>query len=168
MKLFEIEQKYRIKNPKTIRAFLKKIGARKIAAGSEQNEFFDRRHSLSKQKIAMRLRRHHRQSALTLKGPRVKGLFSKRMEIEAPVDYQLIKKILRFSGFKIIRKYKKRREIYRFQKALITLDRLPKFGWFLEIEGAKKTILRIERKLGLTPSDREKRSYLHMLFGWKH
>ena len=168
MKLFEIEQKYRIKNPKMIRALLKKLNAKKIAGGREINEFFDRQSSLSKKKIAMRLRRHGKKAVLTLKGPRQASRFTKRMEIETPVDYSLVKTILQLSGFKVIRHYKKNRELYRLGKSRVALDHLLKFGWFLEIEGDIRQIARLEKQFGFKESDREKKSYLHMMFGWKH
>lgn len=168
MKSFEIEQKYRVKNPMQIRAILKELGAKKIAGGSETNEFFDRQGSLSRKRIALRLRRFGKKATLTLKGPRLRSRFTKRPEIEAPADYQPIKKILRLSGFRVIRRYQKDRELYRLGKALITLDWLRKFGWFLEIEAQAGVIARLERKLQLGRADREKRSYLHMLFNWKH
>ncbi len=167
MRSFEVEQKYRLKDPKRVRAALKKMGARKIAGGTETNEFFDLGKQLRQDRLAMRLRKYGKKAVLTLKGPRLKSSFTKRLEIEAPVDHAAMKKILRLSGFKIIMHYKKERELYRLGKSLITLDRLSGFGRFLEIEGRPQEIRRIEKKLGLTRADRDKRSYLQMLFGWK-
>ena len=169
MAFVEVEQKYRLKEPAKIRARLKKMGARKIAAGVESNEFYDRGGFLKKQKVALRLRRFGNQPALlTLKGPRIKNKFTKRMEIETPIEYATAKEILGFLGCRILRKYSKRREHYRIGRAHITVDFLKKFGWFLEIEAASKWIQKIERQLGLTRADREERSYLQMLFHWKH
>jgi adenylate cyclase class IV len=48
------------------------------------------------------------------------------------------------------------------------VDFLKRFGWFLEIEGEPRSIRAIEKKLGLGDGDREERSYLQMLFQWKH
>ena len=42
MVFVEIEQKYRLKDPAKVRVLLKKLGAKKIAGGTETNEFFDR------------------------------------------------------------------------------------------------------------------------------
>jgi predicted adenylyl cyclase CyaB len=168
MSFVEIEQKYRLKDPKRVRAVLKKIRARKIAGGSETNEFFDRGKELRRKRFAMRLRKYGKSATLTLKGPRLKSRFTKRLEIETPVDHALMRNILRLAGFKIIMRYKKERELYRFGKSLITLDRLSGFGRFLEIEGRPQEIQKIEKKLGLCTADREPRSYLHMLFHWKH
>ncbi len=168
MAFFEIEQKYRIKDPKAIRVLLKKIGVRKITGGFETNEFFDHSDALRKKKTALRLRRFGKQTTLTLKGPRVPSRFTKRMEIETKVDYRSLRTILLLSGFRAVRGYKKKRELYKLGKAIVTLDLLKKFGWFLEIEGRPRVIANLEKKLGLSPVDREKRSYLQMLFHGKH
>lgn len=168
MKLFEIEQKYRIRDPKAVRTLFKKIGAKKIFGGSESNEFFDRNGILLKKKMALRLRRFGKYATLTLKGPRVRSRFTKRMEIEEKIDYGPLKAILLLSGFRVVKSYEKMRELYRLGQAIITLDFLRKFGWFLEIEGRPQVITQFEKRLGLSHADREERSYLQMMFGWKH
>lgn len=168
METFEVEQKYRLRDPRAVRSFLRKTGARKIAGGIERNEFFDRQGALGKRKLALRLRRFGKKTMLTLKGPRLASRFTKRMELEAPVESGPVRKLLGLAGFKVVRRYQKNRELYRFGKCLVALDWLDRFGWFLEIEGATRDIAAVERKLGLEKTDRENRSYLHMLFGWKH
>lgn len=169
MPFFETEQKYRLKDPAKARKLLGKLGARKIASGLESNEFYDRDNFLKKQKVALRLRRFGRQPALlTLKGPRIRNKFTKRMEIETPIAYKTAKGILDFLGCRVVRKYSKRRELYRLGMVHVTVDFLKQFGWFLEIEGRPQGIRKIEKKLGLTGADREERSYLQMMFGWKH
>jgi hypothetical protein len=42
------------------------------------------------------------------------------------------------------------------------LDHLRGAGWFLEIEGSAAGIARYETQLGLTPADREERTYLQL------
>jgi len=168
MGFFEIEQKYRLKDPKPFRAALKKMGARKIAEGAEANEFFDRGKQLRGKRLALRLRQYGKKAVLTLKGPRLKSRFTKRIEIETPVIYRSMKTIFGLAGFKVVMHYKKERELYRFGKSLVALDWLPRLGRFLEIEGEPQAIKKIERRLGLQTKDREERSYLQMLFKRKH
>jgi predicted adenylyl cyclase CyaB len=145
------------------------MGAKRIASGLELNEFYDRGDFLKKQKVALRLRRFGKPPALlTLKGPRIRNKFTKRMEIETPIAYKTAKGILDFLGCRVVRKYSKRRELYRLGMVHVTVDFLKQFGWFLEIEGRPQGIRKIEKKLGLTGADREERSYLQMMFGWKH
>lgn len=164
MKLFEIEQKYRLKNPKGFRALLKKLGAKKISSGFEFNEFFDKNDVLKNQKIVLRLRRFDKKAALTLKGPRIKSKFTKRMEIETSVDYVAAKALLGFLGLKIRMRYAKQREVYKLGRSMIALDYLKRFGWFFEIEAPLKDIAYLEKKMGLRQKDREEKSYLQMLF----
>ena len=169
MRLFEIEQKYRLRDPKRVRAALKKMGARKTANGVESNEFYDRDDFFKKQKVALRLRRFGKGLAtLTLKGPRIQSKFTKRMEIETPIECATAKEMLHFLGCQIWRQYSKKREVYKLGKTIVTVDFLKKFGWFLEIEGQPRAIGKFEKKLGLRVSDREKRSYLQMMFGWRN
>ncbi len=168
MKFLEIEQKYRLKDPPRIRTLLKRLNARLVAKGLEINEFFDSNNFLGRQKAVLRLRRFGGKAVLTLKGPRLQAKFTKRMEIETPVNYAATKALLGFLGCRSIMEYSKKREIYRFGTALVTIDFLPKFGWFLEIEGAPQKIAKISRNLGLRPTDREEKSYLKMLFGIRH
>ncbi|OGX12237.1 MAG: hypothetical protein A2351_05025 [Omnitrophica bacterium RIFOXYB12_FULL_50_7] len=168
MTFVEIEQKYRLRDLKRVRIALKKLGARKIAGGLESNEFFDLGTQLRKKRLAMRLRKYGGKAVLTLKGPRLKSRFTRRMEIETSVDYAPMRNILRRAGFEVVMRYKKERELYRLGKSLVALDRLPGFGRFLEIEGQPQAIKRIEKKLGLQAKDREEKSYLQMLFHWKH
>ncbi|MFH1800068.1 MAG: class IV adenylate cyclase [Candidatus Omnitrophota bacterium] len=165
MGFFEIEQKYRLKDPAKVRVILKQIGAKRIASGVETNEFYDQGGFFRKQKVALRLRRFGRGLAtMTLKGPRIKARFTKRMEIETPVDLAAAKAFLKFLGCQVWGQYSKRRELYRLSKTAVTVDFLKKFGWFLEIEGQPRSIREIEKKLGLRNGDREERSYLQMLF----
>ncbi|HOW88019.1 MAG TPA: class IV adenylate cyclase [Candidatus Omnitrophota bacterium] len=168
MGFFEVEQKYRLKDPSAARQVLKKIGARKIASGLEQNEFYDCCGVLCRKKTALRLRKFGKGPAvLTLKGPKLKAHFTKRMEIETPLDPAAAKAILGILGFRLWKRYAKHRELYKAGGALITLDFLKKFGWFLEIEGNPSAIRKFEKKFGFGSADREKRSYLQMMFGWK-
>lgn len=169
MRFFEVEQKYRLRSPAKVRAMLKKIGAKRVKQGVEVNEFYDRDGFFAKQKTALRLRQFGTGLAtLTLKGPRLKAHFTKRMEIETPVDATSAKEILKFLGCRVMRSYSKKRELYKLGRTIVTVDFLKKFGWFLEIEGEPRSIRRVEKKLGLATKDREERSYLQMLFQWKH
>ncbi len=168
MKFFENEQKYRLKDPAKVRRILKKIGAKRVASGLETNEFYDRDDFFRKQNVGLRLRRFGRGPAmLTLKGPRLKPHFTKRMEIETPVDLAAAKAMLKFLRCRVSWQYSKRRELYKCGKTIVTVDFLKKFGWFLEIEGQSQSIKTISKKLGLRDGDREERSYSRMLFPWK-
>lgn len=165
MKFFEEEQKYHLKDPSRVRFLLKKNGARLVAKGFESNEIFDKNNFLKKRKTILRLRQFGGKAILTLKGPRLPARFTKRLEIETPVSYAAAKMILGFLGCRVIMQYSKRREIYHLGTVVVTIDFLPKFGWFLEIEGTPQRIAKVAQNLGLRSSDREEKSYLQILFG---
>ena len=116
----------------------------------------------------MRLRRYGKKATLTVKGPRLRSKFTKRMELETEVDYAVVRSILLLSGFEVMMRYHKHRELYQYRQTHVTIDRLAKFGSFLEIEGTCRSISRVAADLGLEDKDRETRSYLQMIFGWKH
>ncbi|MDP3920735.1 MAG: class IV adenylate cyclase [Candidatus Omnitrophota bacterium] len=163
MKKFEIEQKYRILNPKKFRTLLGRMNARKIASGLERNELFDAGRMLLGKKCVLRLRRHGSGAArLTFKGPRLKGKYKKRVETELCVDYQGMKGVLKNIGFEVTASYSKMREEYALRDAHVTIDRLAGVGWFVEIEGPTAKIAAIEKKLGLKAEDREERTYLDL------
>ena len=167
MRSYEIEQKYRCKNLSRFRIKLLHLEARFVKKGAELNEFWDLSGKLAQQKTVLRLRRHGKTSELTLKGPRLKSRYTKRIELETPVEYEPTRAILEALGFKLSREYAKKREVYYLGKVMVTLDTLPKLGSFVELEGSVLDIARAAKKLSLTDKDREEKSYLQMLYAWK-
>ena len=163
MKRQEIEQKYRLKNPAAMRKLILGLGASRVRFGTQKNEYFDKNGCLKSKKMILRLRRDILGSILTLKGPRQKARFSRRMEYQTAVDYSQTKAILQQLGYNVWRQYAKEREEFCVGDATITLDHLGRRGWFMEIEGTSKAILRLSKKLGLTDRDREERTYLAIL-----
>lgn len=163
--MIEIEQKYRISNPVFIRQRLLQVGARRIKSGSERNELFDLNNNLRKRKSLLRLRCWGKRDAwLTFKGPRLRGRFKRRLELETMVDYARAKLILQYLGFKVVARYEKRREAFKLSSCVVALDYLfPRHGWFLEIEGSSRNIRRVAKRLGLQKVDQEERSYLELL-----
>lgn len=160
----EIEQKYRVFDVDGLRKKLLQLGARKLAKGYERNELFDVDGTLRKQGRKLRLRRHGEDKAvLTLKGPRQEGTHKKRMEVETRVDYEPTKRILELLSFRVSETYSKLREEYKFDSCIVCLDHIPQCGWFFEIEGTRKQITDISRKLQLKNSDREHRSYRKLI-----
>ena len=168
MKSVEVEQKYRIKNPAVFRKLLTRLGG-KVRAGFESNKLFDLNQMLRGKASILRLRRHGRGKigVLMFKGPRLKGRHKKRVEIEIEVDWARTRALLTAAGFRVVAGYSKTREEFAIGKAHVTLDHLPKRGWFAEIEGASREIGRLEKKFGLSARDREERSYLEILNGPK-
>ena len=167
MPTFEIEQKYRCASPAAFRACLRRHQARLVKKGAELNEFWDLNQMLAKKKTVLRLRKHGNTAELTLKGPRLKSRYTKRVEFETAVEFGSARAILEALGFELSRHYSKKREVYRCAKVIVTLDSLPKLGSFVELEGSVKNIAYAEKILGLSSKDREEKSYLQMLFDWR-
>lgn len=168
MKSFEIEQKYRCHDLSLLRKKLIHLKARLIKKGSEKNEFWDQDGKLGLKKTVLRLRRHGNTGELTLKGPRLKSTYTKRLELQTSVEYQPTQAILTQLGFRISKQYSKLREVYQLGSVVVTLDTLPKIGTFVELEGSERQISRAAKQLGISDSDREEKSYLQMLFQWRN
>lgn len=161
---FEIEQKFRVKNPAEMRRRIKRLKAKKICSGFEENQVFD----LSRLRVPgiLRLRKSGEKGKLTFKGPRMAGVYKKRVEIETSVDYKTMDAIFKSLKWKPFFHYEKTREEYKLGKIFITLDYLKGKGWFVEIEASVAEIKKIAAKLGFTNADREERTYLEIL-GYK-
>lgn len=160
----ELEQKFRIDGPEAIRKKLSQLGAVKGACGMEHNEIYDLDGGLREKKQTLRLRYHGKEDAwLTFKGPRLKGRFKKRLEIETPIHFESMKQILLMLGYRMVGNYRKQREEYIIDIAKICLDHLPSLGWFCEIEGRAAAIHETAKKLGFQTSQREEKSYRKLL-----
>jgi adenylate cyclase class 2 len=167
MGMIEVEIKYRLKDPRALRARLTKLGARKLGTDSERNELYDdAAGGLKKRGCALRVRQTQSDKALlTYKGPASKGPVKRRLEIETAADPAAIRSILTHLGFLPKLRYDKVRETYQLRGCLVTVDRLKGHGFFSEIEGPRPAILRLEKALGFTPGDREDRTYAQIVKG---
>jgi predicted adenylyl cyclase CyaB len=163
--MFEVEQKFKVKNPKAFLGRLKSLRAKRVSGGFEKNELWDVGRVIRKKRSILRLRHFNGKGLLTFKGPRLKGKFKKRVEIETPIDPKAFEKMLKRMGFKVVAHYEKTRENFKLGAVDITLDHLKKFGWFAEIEAPARSIEKIAAKLGFKKEDREDRSYLEMVYG---
>jgi adenylate cyclase, class 2 len=160
----EREQKYQVTHVDAIRRRLLKLGAEIHASGFERNELFDHDDRLGDQGLKLRLRCHGGKIAmLTLKGPRRNGPQKTRMEVETTVEYEAAKRILELLDFRVKETYSKLREEYRLDGCAVCLDHIPNTGCFVEIEGPRRKISDIARRLGLRPGDREYRSYRKLI-----
>ncbi|MDO8627748.1 MAG: class IV adenylate cyclase, partial [Candidatus Diapherotrites archaeon] len=146
----EIEAKFEVKSFKEIKQKLRKLGAKNLGRHLEHNEFFDfPDKKLGKKRNGLRLRKTNK-TILTFKGRAfLQKNIMKREELELQVEnFDTMKKIFERLGLKSWLAYKKYRTTYKISGAEIVLDELP-FGKFLEIEGSKKKIVQIAKKLGL-------------------
>lgn len=165
----EIEAKYRLAHPADLRAALSRGGASLLSHVFEQNTLFDTPDGrLRANQQALRLR-HTRSLAespgvtatiLTYKGPRdadpelARAGIKSREEIELTLSAGApLIRILARLGLQPAIHYEKRRATWRLAAAEVTIDELPRLGWFCEIEAPDvPTIHHVRDQLGL-PAD---------------
>lgn len=148
----EIEMKAVLKSSQKLRRKLIELGARKLGKYKELNiklDFPDKR--LEKNDLILRLRKKGDKNILTFKSGKIAGKAKIRNEYETEIgDFETILKILKNLGFIIVFKFEKIREEYEFESADIVIDKLPKLGYFCEIEADNENkIFDIAKKLGM-------------------
>jgi len=147
----EIEIKYHIPFPTTIREQLLRLDLRREGPFFETNRRFeDAKSGLLRRNCLLRLRSANR-CTLTWKSPPEKTdtEFKTLQEVEVEIsDPEAMTQILSCLGFRAVQVYEKYRETFFFTDAQCCLDRMP-YGDFLEIEGSRDAIRRISSQLGL-------------------
>ena len=147
----EIEIKFKIYDLKFLRQKLVSIKAKRISKKRERDFYFDTADKiLSKREILCRLRKIDTSGLLTIKGKKKQAKYFKiKEEVEIEINsFQKAKACLGILGFKVTGGKEKVRETYLYKSTKICIDALPSIGSFLEIEGTKKNIIEISKKLG--------------------
>lgn len=127
----------------------------------EENWVFDRADELKKEGCVLRLRRDPRGAWLTYKGPatyeeRTKVRVEHETEVSEPDE---VRSLLESLGYRVTRRYEKRRELWQVGGVTVALDRTP-IGDFAEFEGDAAEAL--ARRFGFDLSQAERRSYLRL------
>lgn len=166
----EIEVKFKIETPCLIEKDLKKLGAKKIRQTFEKDTYYAFP-SLKKTQLTIRLRKMGNKGLFTLKYP-VSKEKSKRYkilnELETTVkDVVTFGVMLKKIGFKPVFLKEKFRKTYTLRHALITIDKLPHIGFYIEIEGAKNSIKEISRLLKLDQKRSEVLTYADIFERYK-
>jgi adenylate cyclase class 2 len=160
----EIEVKFLLDDPDSIRTRLEDLGARSSGRHFETNlRLDDGNRSLLGRGALLRLR-FDRRALLTYKekAPGSDAEFKVHRELEVAVeDFNRMEQILEAIGFSAVQRYEKWRETFRLEGVAFCLDTLP-FGAFLEIEGEKDAIRRFSRRLELPWGKRILDNYLHI------
>jgi adenylate cyclase class 2 len=160
----EIEAKLKVETLAKVARRLKALGAEFLRGRMHIDSYFDdAKSSLKKADSALRLRRQRifatrtadkggkEQVVITFKGPKQKGRFKRRQEIQFEVgDARLAEMLFAAIGYKKVLVFQKRRQVWRLDRCEVALDRLPLLGSFVEIEGPnEKAIACVQKKLGL-------------------
>jgi adenylate cyclase class 2 len=111
--------------------------------------------------IFPRIRGESGKHVLTVKvRPKKKTKYFERKEYSVVIDNEKEGiKILKLLGFDRVRKFSKKRQEWSFSDIKVCVDNLY-FGTFLEIEGKKKQIERMIKRLGFEKRERIIRGYL--------
>jgi adenylate cyclase class 2 len=153
----EIEAKLKVDSLTKVARRLRELGAEFLRNQLHTDTYFDdARTTLRKSDSALRLRRQlmgrKEQVVLTFKGPRRKGRFKQREEIQFEVgDARLAEEFFAAIGYKKSLEFQKKRRAWRLGGCEVALDELPLLGKFVEIEGpGEKKIAEVQKKLGLS------------------
>jgi adenylate cyclase, class 2 len=170
----EIEIKLRITAPEAVRARLIAAGAQRCRQVLEHNQLFDTPdNTLRTAGCGLRIReaapfaaggQRPAQTVLTFKGARRPGELKIREEIETEVgDAPALQTILNRVGFRAVVSYEKRRESWLLAGCEVTLDEMPRLGWFAEIETSDpQTIPVVRAQLGLEQAEVVPESYVEL------
>ena len=166
----EIEAKLKVESLKKVARRLKARDAKFLRGAVHTDTYFDdAKKSLRKSDSALRIRRQligrKEQVVITFKGPRRKGRFKQRQEIQFGIaDADIAEMFLAAIGYKKTLVYQKKRQVWRLGGCEVALDELPLLGTFVEIEGpGEKKIAAVQKKLGLADLPHITESYAALM-----
>jgi len=166
----EIEAKLKVDSFKDIEKRLKALDAEFLRERLHTDAYFDDgKLSLRKSDSALRIRRQlicrKEQVVITFKGPRRKGRFKRRQEIQFGISSaDIAEMFLTAIGYKKTIVYQKKRRAWHYGDCEVALDELPFLGKFVEIEGpGERKIAAVQKKLGLEDLPHIHESYAVMM-----
>jgi adenylate cyclase class 2 len=112
----------------------------------------------------LRVRKIHKKTFLTFKGPQQKSRkFKIREEFETEIKNEKhLRKILKSLGLQPVFQYQKFRTVYRKKKLTICLDET-QIGDFLELEGQQSEIVRFAHSMNFSKDDFIKQDYVQLI-----
>ena len=162
----EIEAKLKVDSLTKTARRLRGLGAEFLRSRLHTDTYFDDgKSSLRKSDSALRIRRQiigrKEQVVITFKGPKMKGRFKRRQEIQFEIsDARLAEEFFAAIGYKKSLEFQKKRRVWRLGGCEVALDTLPLLGDFVEIEGPdEKKIAAVQKKLGLADLPHIQESY---------
>jgi len=145
-----------------LRERLDELEAERVSAATfEDNWIFDQGGALEEQGSVLRLRIDGAGARLTFKGKqRFEGHTKIREEHETGVGEAIsMRRVLEALGYRVVKRYQKRREEWLLGGVTIALDHTP-IGDFAEFEGEGCDT--VARRCGLDPERADRRSYLRL------
>lgn len=114
----------------------------------------------------LRVRKQGKDTIITFKGPVIPSKFKKRKEINIFIsnhgksnNFKKTIQLFTDIGLRPLFQKEKIREEFVFNKTNVCLDKLPFIGFYCEIEGSNKDIVKIAKKLGFSQEEKIKESY---------
>jgi adenylate cyclase, class 2 len=169
----ENEVKFKLRDPKPIRAVLKRLGAKRGSRTIESNVcFYSRQLKIGNDRNLLRVRKEKsgkKESVIVcFKGkPHKAKRFKCRTETEfEAIDFDGVVSFFEEMGIPQYWRYEKTREKWTLGKAGIVIDRLPGIGWWMEIEGTD-TIDSAIKKMQLDPKKGITKTYRQLWVEFK-
>ncbi|MEZ5332096.1 MAG: class IV adenylate cyclase [Thermoanaerobaculia bacterium] len=159
---FEHELKFPCADLDALEERLEELGADCLAPrGAEDNLVFDRDGELAGAGRLLRLRVDRHGVRLTFKGPATfEAGVKSRLEQEVGVsDAETMCELLESLGYRVVRRYQKRRGEWELDEVTVAVDETP-LGGFVEFEGAGASA--VAERCGFVPESAERRSYLQL------
>ena len=157
----EIEKKYILDKKKLVEltAKLGELGAEFAYETFEEN-YLHRGGLLDLRPAVLRLRKTEQRTTLTYKEKLGnESAFKQQIEFETEVsDVEAMENIIDRLGYKLALVYEKHRKSWHLGNVEVVLDELP-FGYYMEIEGSKEDILKVEKRLRADDLVPEARGY---------
>ena len=164
----EVEAKFKVKDLESIEQTLIDMGAEFVHIVRQTDTYFSSRKVMRKG-TGMRIRKEKTSEGevtwITFKGPRQRGEFKSRLEIELEVDNSekaiALLNELTLSPTLVIDKLRK---IYEINQCQVCLDKVNRLGMFIEIEGPNDQVIEeVRQKIGLKDARHLNRGYAHMM-----
>lgn len=187
--LYEVEVKLPLPDKEAMKETILQVGGIEMNSELQVDDYYDHPcRSFSETDEAVRVR--HRTPSegqplsesgdalveLTYKGPKIDAKTKTRIEYTTDVhDSEAISQILLNTGFKLVGRIMKHREIFDIEGITVSLDIVTDVGKYIEFEliadgeeamkAARSRILELVRTLGLNENDMVRDSYLELYFG---
>lgn len=162
----EIEVKFKVSGFDEARSKLEDLGASLVWQGEEENWFYDTKEGdIAKKGETLRIKKWGGHSnTITFKAKKEKSAQYKiRDEYQIEInDEQMGREILKQLGFDEVLEYKKYREHWKLDDAVIELDKLNNM-YFVEIEASEERINELAEILNLDWEKSTTKSYTELL-----
>jgi len=158
----EIELKFEIKDARAIKSKIKNIGAKYKGKYQQVDLWFDTKDGrLRREGKGLRIRQENEKAILTLKTELVCDRVREAEELELELsDFETALGIFKKLGFKICSEIRKERRDWKLGNLKVSLDKVEGLGIFLELEGSRREIEQVIKKLGLESSQRITKHYM--------